>query len=141
MVENPTVQKAVIAEATKVASPSSPSDAPDWLSNTAKSPASKDIESNEVVATGTSEAASDFPIEEEILKQMQKWHIALRLLYILSSMLMGVMAGLTLVNQKNLGLFFFAIYVIFFSLLICCFEFALSVSADFNGCLILMMLI
>mmetsp|Transcript_9862 Transcript_9862/g.14697 ORF Transcript_9862/g.14697 Transcript_9862/m.14697 type:complete len:242 (+) Transcript_9862:114-839(+) len=128
IVENPVVQKAVIKEATKaVNSPPPPpppaSDAPQWATTT------KVLEATDVEATGGNEnnqVVSDFPIEEETLKEMQKWHIALRLSYIISAILMGVMAGLSLVSQKDLGLIFFAFYVIFFSLLLCCFEVALS---------------
>lgn len=41
---------------------------------------------------------------------------------------MAAAAGLSLVAQTNIGSAFFAIYVLFFCLLICCFEVGLNVS-------------
>lgn len=41
---------------------------------------------------------------------------------------MATAAGLSLVAQTNIGSAFFAIYVLFFCLLICCFEVGLNVS-------------
>jgi hypothetical protein len=78
--------------------------------------------------------ASDFIIEEETLKQMQKWHLALRVLYICSTALMGLAAGLALQKGGDIGIIFFAFYVFFFAVLICCFEFALNVSSISRFC-------
>lgn len=71
--------------------------------------------------------ASEFVIEEETLKKMQQWHLALRAAYIVSTILMCVASALSLQNQKDLGVIFFAGYVFCFAVMICCFEFALNV--------------
>lgn len=68
-------------------------------------------------------------IDPDVLKQMQRWHLALRVLYICSSVFLAVAAGLSLTGQSDLGLIFMAIYVLFFSAMICCFEFALNAVA------------
>lgn len=134
--ENPALQRAVSKEVAKSIStppppppsspPSSPSEAPGWLKNVPKAEAvPADIEN---ASSSNSQVVSDFSIEEPVLKEMSRWHLAIRVSYMISAILLGTMAGLSLVNQKDLGLIFFAFYVMFFSLLICCFELALSVS-------------
>ena len=70
---------------------------------------------------------TEFVIEKEVLDQMRKWHIALRVAYMIAAILMATAAVLSLNGQDDIGLAFFAIYVLFFSFIICCFEFALDV--------------
>lgn len=70
---------------------------------------------------------SDLVIDEARLKDLQRHHLILRILYMSTAVFLGLGAGLSLQNQKNLGVIFFAFYVLFFSLLICCFEVALNV--------------
>lgn len=55
----------------------------------------------------------------------------LRLLYMSTAAFLGVAAGLSLVGQTNFGLIFFAFYVFFFALLICCFELGLQAGAKY----------
>lgn len=81
----------------------------------------------EQASVATADKSGEFHIEEETLKQMQKWHIALRISYMVASVLMCAAAVLSFQSQDDLGKLFFAIYVMFFSALICCFEVALNV--------------
>lgn len=106
--KNQKVQEAVIKEVSSSA-------APEW------------------VLTGEQESKfsergieATFVMEEEELKEMGKYHLALRVLYITAATFMGVAAGLSFVGQTHLGKLFFAVYVIVFCILICCFECALS---------------
>lgn len=78
-------------------------------------------------SASTTNPSSEFIIEEETLKAMQKWHLALRVTYMGASIFMAAAAAISLSNQKDLGLIFFALYVLFFSAMICCFEFNLQV--------------
>lgn len=115
--KDPVVQDAVKKEAMK--------NAPGWTTTADSTPAvpsSADIEAN-------TPPTDDLTLDEETLKTMGKWHLALRALYILAAIIMAVVAGFSLDNQKDLGRAFFAIYVIFFCTLICCFETALSTVA------------
>lgn len=138
VVQNPAVQKAVVEEAVKVvtATPVSPaptSEPPGWVTNakTSTNANSADVETGDSASVANSQGVSDFPIEEETLKIMQRWHLAVRAGYMVAAIVMGVLAGLSLQGQTDLGLIFFACYVLFFSVLIFCFEAALSVSSTF----------
>jgi cell division protein FtsX len=71
--------------------------------------------------------ASEFIIEEETLKQMRNWHTGLRISYIGAAIFLSAAAALAILNQSDIGIIFFAFYVFFFSVLLCCFEFALNV--------------
>jgi hypothetical protein len=62
------------------------------------------------------------------LLSMKRWHLALRILYMAASIFLATAAALSLQNQTDLGLVFFAFYVLFFSAIICCFEVGMSVS-------------
>ncbi len=84
-----------------------------------------DVESGRSTEAGGS--PSEFVIEEQTLKAMQNWHLALRIVYILSAAFLATAAALSLQTQNDVGLIFFAFYVFFFSVLLCCFEFALNV--------------
>ncbi len=52
-------------------------------------------------------------------------------MYGVAAILLGAASALSLIKQTDVGLVFFAIYVFFFALLICCFELGLSFSARF----------
>lgn len=94
-------------------------------------PAAKDIETGSVAkpAAATSSGASDFVIEESVLKSMQSWHLGLRICYMGAAVFLAAAAALSLQKQGDVGLAFFAVYVFIFAALICCFEVALNVSA------------
>lgn len=95
----------------------------------------KDVESQQTVSAPTSTKAdktleeTEFVIDEETLKEMRRWHIALRIAYMCSAILLATGAVLSFEGQDDIGLAFFAIYVLFFSVMICCFEFALDMIA------------
>lgn len=131
---NPAVQKAakdptVQAAAVRAVAPPPPPPPPKTVNNPAFDPElGKPLNPPPSSSGG---ASSEFVIEEETLKQMQNWHLALRAAYIASTVLMCVASALSLQNQSDIGIAFFACYVFFFAVLICCFEFALNVS-DFE---------
>ena len=115
--KNPQVQAAAKAAA-KTPPPPPKGSAP-------KTPPPKDIES------GNSNAPNSpaVDISDLELKEMQKYHLALRLGYIGASVMMAAAAALELIGGPDLGSAFFAIYIFVFAVLICCFECALTVSS------------
>jgi Tfp pilus assembly protein PilX len=130
--KNPAVQKAVKKEVTKaVSSPPVAESAPNWADNsdTYNAPAS-DVETGS--RQNSSAQSSEFIIEEGTLKSMQQWHLALRCLYMATAILMATAAVLALMATPSLGVLFFCFYVLFFSVVICCFEFALQVCCLLN---------
>mmetsp|Transcript_70948 Transcript_70948/g.139343 ORF Transcript_70948/g.139343 Transcript_70948/m.139343 type:complete len:242 (+) Transcript_70948:78-803(+) len=68
-------------------------------------------------------------VDPETMKNMQRHHLALRVLYIGAAVFLSTAAALSLQSQNDLGLIFFAFYVLFFSAIICCFEVALTAIA------------
>jgi hypothetical protein len=86
-----------------------------------KAPSNSDVES------GTKNVDAEFDPEE--LKNMQRYHLALRVGYIVSAVMMATAAVLRLLGGPDIGTAFFSIYIFLFGVLICCFEFALNVSA------------
>lgn len=126
--QNPAAQKAAMSAAKHVPPPPPPP-AP----KSGYVPPSNDVESNSPtpVSAPANDPSSEFVIEEATLKSMQNWHLALRLCYMAAAIFMGVAAGLSLQAQKDLGLIFFALYVLFFCAMICCFEFNLQVLSLF----------
>jgi hypothetical protein len=70
-------------------------------------------------------------IDPAVLKQMQNWHLVLRCAYMSCAILLATVAALSLQNQKDVGLAFFAFYVFFFAIMICCFEVGLIVSFQY----------
>lgn len=130
--KNPAVQKAAMAHVEK--------EAPGWASDAAQS----DMESGKKPEKGSKSPppppplASPTPpkplmntdmsdLDPEVLRQMQRYHLALRLLYMGSAVFLSTAAALSIANQSDLGLIFFAFYVLFFSAILCCFEVALTV--------------
>eukprot|EP00981_Chlorochromonas_danica_P011886 scaffold4338_cov183-Ochromonas_danica.AAC.10 len=92
--------------------------------------AARDVETGPVAkpAAAVSSGASDFVIEESVLKSMQSWHLGLRVCYMGAAVFLAAAAALSLQKQGDVGLAFFAVYVFIFAALICCFEVALNVS-------------
>lgn len=98
-------------------------------SNSNSSPGwAQDQESGQRTASA---ANDDLVISEDRKAAINKAHTWVRVLYIIAAILLGAGAVLSLMTQKDVGLIFFAFYVFFFALLICCFELGLSVSARF----------
>lgn len=104
---------------------------------------------------GRGYSAVDLGVSDEVHKSMGTHHLVLRILYFTTAVLLGAAAGLYLANSSNstttsssssstqaqmtqngvstgntqnqIGLAFFALYVLFFATMICCFEVGLSV--------------
>lgn len=81
-------------------------------------------------ASVTASAPVDLDIDPQTLKSIKFYHWIIRILYMLSSSLMATAAGFSLVLQTDISAAFFAIYVIFFCSLLCCFEVGLNVSKN-----------
>jgi hypothetical protein len=73
-------------------------------------------------------STEDIVMSTEELNTLSKYHIALRLTYMASAILMAFSGIWYLLNAKSpaLGIIFFAVYVFGFSLLLFCFECGLS---------------
>lgn len=128
---NPAVQKAAAdPKVQKAAMRNVPPPPPPPPKANATSNPAFDPEAGKPVPTATavpaSNPASEFVIEEETLKQMRNWHLALRLAYVASTVLMCVASVLALQNNPDASVVFFSGYVFCFAVLICCFEFALN---------------
>ena len=132
------VQKAAINHATTTAQQSissAPDDGftPAWA--TAKAYTTPhDVENPAITPAAAAPPAGNKPayldLDPELEKRMLFYHRVLRILYQIASSLMGTSAGLSLVNQTNISKVFFAIYVLFFCLIMFCFEIGFSVSAS-----------
>lgn len=125
---NPAVQKAAKDQIKKEMGYTPPvaDNAPGWANGQ-----QADVEtggSARPKSTADASASTEFIIDELTLKNMQNYHLALRILYIGASVSLAAAAALSLENQNDVGLVFIAFYVLFFSILICCFEAAISVS-------------
>lgn len=105
---------------------------PAWATASAYTPP-HDIENGSNAAQPAPSGPGPVPldIDPALLKRMQFYHTILRSAYMSAAILMGTSAGLSLVNQTNVSAAFFAIYVMFFCLLMCCFEIGLNVSTPF----------
>lgn len=113
---NPAAQKA----AKKLANPPPPPPPP--------KPVHHDVEAAQAATpTSSSSPASEMAIDPGTLKEMQSYHLILRVAYMGAAAFMGLAAGLALQGQSDLGKIFFALYVLFFGALICCFEVGLTV--------------
>lgn len=131
--KSPTVQKAAKAAVEK--------EAPGWTSDDVQadieSGKKADKKSNKTPPPPPSPASSApkphidtdmADLDPAVLKQMQRFHLILRLLYMADCVLLCTAAALSLTGQSDLGLVFFAFYVFLFSAILCCFEVALTVS-------------
>jgi hypothetical protein len=95
--------------------PTSPTAAP------AAAPATADIEA---------QIDSGEPFDPELAKAMGRLHMIVRICYMIAAIIMGAAAGVNLATgSAAIGAAFFCIYIMFFCLLICCFEVGLTVSA------------
>ena len=131
------VQKAAIDHVTSTAQQSissAPDDGftPAWATSKTYTPP-HDIESGGGGGTASAirpvgSSPKPLDIDPATLARMQFYHRILRVLYMLAAVVMGIAAGLSLVAQTNISAAFFAIYVLFFCLLMCCFEVGLHVS-------------
>lgn len=100
-----------------------------WFSKSSSSTNDADVEdqsrdkSNRITST-----EEDVVMTAEELSTLGKYHIAIRLAYMASAILMSFSGIWYLLNQKApaLGIIFFAVYVFGFSLLLFCFECGLS---------------
>ena len=82
-------------------------------------------------ATADIEAQIDSgePFDPELAKAMGRLHMIVRICYMIAAIIMGAAAGVKLATgSAAIGAAFFSIYIMFFCLLICCFEVGLSVS-------------
>mmetsp|Transcript_48584 Transcript_48584/g.135782 ORF Transcript_48584/g.135782 Transcript_48584/m.135782 type:complete len:239 (-) Transcript_48584:73-789(-) len=88
-----------------------------------------DVEAQQPAASKNTPNVEDteFVIDKATLDEMRKWHIGLRVAYMCAAILLATGAVLSFQGQDDVGLAFFAMYVLFFSVMICCFEFALDV--------------
>jgi hypothetical protein len=67
-------------------------------------------------------------LDAETIKKLQFYQTVLKVLYTIAAALLGAAAGLSLVGQTDIGAAFFAIYILIFCLLMCCFEVGFNVS-------------
>lgn len=105
---------------------------PAWATGKAYKPPD-DIENNGGVAASaspSSETSGPVPLDLDpaLMKRMQFYHRILRISYMVAAIVMSAAAALSLIAQTNISAAFFAIYVLFFCLLMCCFEVGLNVS-------------
>ena len=132
--KNPAVQKAAQAHVEK--------EAPGWTSDDVQSDLEKGKKADKAPKHSPPPpppaSAKKAPVDTDmsdidpaVMKEMQRYHLALRILYMGSAVFLCTAAALSLSNQSDLGLAFFAFYVFFFSALICCFEVALTVRRSF----------
>jgi hypothetical protein len=77
--------------------------------------------------TATGDEPKEFDATPEEIKSMNNWRYILSFFYLTAAINLAVASGLSLVGQTNIGLVFFALYVIFFASIICCYELAFGV--------------
>lgn len=88
----------------------------------------KDVESGNTPVTAEEKGPIPLDLDPALLKRMRFYHWILRSAYMTASIIMGTAAGYSLILQTNISAAFFAIYVMFFCLIMCCFEVGLNVS-------------
>lgn len=107
--------------------------APGWLNGIAPMKKSVDFEGKSSEASkkeASSAVAADGlagDIDEQTKKDMNSWHLALRVLYCCAAMLLIVSAMLGLLGNADIGITFICFYVVAFSTVLCCTEIALNV--------------
>lgn len=130
--KDPKVQAAVKDAFVTAAVSSVQSDpsAPAWASDTYTPPAVPGAATTSTdrgsIANPNPNAGKEFECDPELLRDMKRWHLYLRIAYMIAAIILGLAGGLELASSPGLGQFFFAFYVLFFSLLICCFEVGLD---------------
>jgi hypothetical protein len=138
--KDPKVQSAVkdafVSAATSAATNPDPY-APAWASNTYAPPVVPgvpvDATTRESVGNPDPTSGKEFECDPELLRDMKRWHLYLRVAYMISAVLLGLAGGLELAKTPSIGVFFFCFYVMFFALIICCFEVGLNVSVSFGS--------
>ena len=88
----------------------------------------KDVENGDIPVTTEEKGPIPLDLDPALVKRMRFYHWILRFAYMSASLTMGSAAGLSLVLQTNISAAFFALYVMFFCLIMCCFEVGLNVS-------------
>jgi hypothetical protein len=88
-------------------------------------PKKKDVESQRDGDTGADDEPEELNISPEELKMMEKYGLFLRISFVVVSILMASAACVEL-GGTDVATAFIALYVLFFSIIICCFELALS---------------
>ena len=128
------VQKAAVNHATNQAQnlTNAPDDGftPAWATAKAYTPP-RDVENGGGAAVAASSEASGpapLDLDPELMKRMRFYHTILRVAYMVAAIVMSAAAALSLIAQTNVSAAFFAIYVLFFCLIMCCFEVGLNVS-------------
>lgn len=129
---NPTVQKAAKAavttaikeETSKFTTNSNNNNETSWNNNSSKGDLEAPLNPEPYESEGSSQP-EPLNIPPEELKQIEKWHLILRVSYMAISILMATAAVLALENA-SLGTFFIALYVFAFAVIICCFELSLK---------------
>jgi hypothetical protein len=88
---------------------------------------SNDIEDHDVPLRPSDNFSDEPPIDvsPEELKELRKWEIILRVSFMICAIAMGIIAFFSFAST-SLGDFFVALYVLFFSVIICCYECALT---------------
>lgn len=107
---NPAVQKAVIGAAVSSVNNNN----------------MKDVESQRASAVG---AANRMDLPEEILTEMKKWHMGMRIAMVCTTVAMAAAAVLTLQKGASISTSFICFYVFFFAILLFCFEVSLKIVA------------
>lgn len=125
---NPAVQQAAVNHINQRASESAPS----WASTPAKAeayappsvPGADNSTMPRDVESGARQRA-DFDASPEELKELQRYHLILRICYMITALMMSLAAALT-INGASVATAFICMYVFFFAVLIFCFECALK---------------
>jgi hypothetical protein len=127
---NPAVQQAAISAASNPAVQQAAYNAvaPSWATSgggyAPPPPPAGDVEAQQVRRTEAPPANLDIP--PEVLKQMERYALFLRVFYICCAVLMSTAAWLYILGgDTNFTKIFIAFYVFFFAILISCFEIAL----------------
>lgn len=127
--QDPKVQAAVkdafLSAATDAATPA-------WAKDSYAPPAVAGIPvaeattSRDTVSNPDPNSGKEFECDPEVLRDMKRWHLYLRLLYMLAACFLGLAGGLILAAAPSITQFFFCFYVMFFALILCCFEIGLD---------------
>ena len=121
---NPDVQRSVFTAAANEFTPS-------WArSNAGSSQAnsSSDVENQRPISPRQNDEPEPFNGTPEEVSELNKYKYILAFFYCTAAINLSVAAGLDLVGQQDIGIVFFALYIIFFSTILCCYECAFGVS-------------
>jgi len=126
---NSSVQKAVINAAAEETGPA-------WAKSSYKPPGSPtsgvnpaaDPEVGRQSSVANVDEPTKFECPPEELKGMNTMRYVLAFFYLASAINLAVASGLSLVGATDVGRICFALYIIFFSAILCCYEIAFGVS-------------